>query len=333
MRAYIVSAYADTALKDRFEQLAKADRIKRHASVNGPEDADIILFIESSHYDDDFYFSTLRKHALVHRYREKCFMYNEQDRPWCVLPGLYCSMPSPFFERSRQRAVPFIGVMNKYVEAAAQKTKGFTDTHYLFSFMGSNRGKFRKEVFLLKDRSAGYVEDTTRLNMFDCSANSLEDALRKYVEVMQGSSFILCPRGSGTSTFRIFEAMELGRAPVIIADQWVPPEGPDWDTFAMRIPERRVADIPNILDSCKDSAEERGRLARMAWEQWFGPEKIFDYCMEQCAGILKNRRVPERIAHYQLSIPCLTLHIKGIGRPVVKMLRNMIPTMTNKQWK
>ena len=28
MRVYIVSAYADTALKNRFERLAKADRIK-----------------------------------------------------------------------------------------------------------------------------------------------------------------------------------------------------------------------------------------------------------------------------------------------------------------
>jgi hypothetical protein len=330
MRVYIVSAYADTALKNRFERLAKADRIKRHGPAHSAEEADIILFMESSHYDDDFYFSTLRKHILVRRYREKSFMYNEQDRPWCALPGLYCSMPSPFFDRFRQRAVPFIGVMNKYVETAAQKATRFADTRYLFSFMGSNRGKFRKEVFLLKNESTGYIKDTTKLNMFDFSPDSLDGALRKYVEIMQDSKFILCPRGSGTSTYRIFEAMELGRAPVIIADQWVPPKGPDWDTFALRIPERRVADIPEILDSCKDSAEERGRLARMAWEQWFGPENIFDYCTEQCVEILKNRQVPERIAHYQLSIPYFTLRLKGMGRPVITMLRNMITTMTNK---
>jgi hypothetical protein len=36
-----------------------------------------------------------------------------------------------------------------------------------------------------------------------------------------------CPAGIGPATYRLFEAMELGRVPVILSDEWVPRKGLD----------------------------------------------------------------------------------------------------------
>ena len=66
---------------------------------------------------------------------------------------------------------------------------------------------------------------------------------------------ILCPRGEGTSSIRLFESLRMGRPPVIISDQWVPPEGPAWDTFSVRIPERRIHTIPDRLTELEHQAE------------------------------------------------------------------------------
>jgi hypothetical protein len=79
--------------------------------------------------------------------------------------------------------------------------------------------------------------------------------------------------------------MEMGRAPVILSDQWVPPPGPRWDEFSIRIPERLAAEIPSILSKHSDSHEAMGQAARAAWEQWFAKPVCFHRLVELCADI------------------------------------------------
>ena len=45
--------------------------------------------------------------------------------------------------------------------------------------------------------------------------------------------------------------MMLGRVPVIVSDQWVPPDGPDWESFSMRVKEREVDTIPAMLEAAQ----------------------------------------------------------------------------------
>ena len=71
----------------------------------------------------------------------------------------------------------------------------------------------------------------------------------RYVGSIKDSAFVLCPRGGGTSTFRLFETMMLGRVPVILSDQWVPRVGPDWESFSLRVMERDVSKVPRLLES------------------------------------------------------------------------------------
>jgi hypothetical protein len=99
----LTSAYPPERALLTLRACAAQDRFGVHQLVEDPEDADFILFVENAHYDDPYY-RRLLAHPWVARYPEKVFMYNETDEPWCVLPGLYCSMPKRSFSRQRQRA-------------------------------------------------------------------------------------------------------------------------------------------------------------------------------------------------------------------------------------
>ena len=52
---------------------------------------------------------------------------------------------------------------------------------------------------------------------------------------------MLCPRGQGTSSIRLFEAMRMGIAPVIISDKWIGPKGPEWESFAVFVKEKDIS--------------------------------------------------------------------------------------------
>jgi len=83
---------------------------------------------------------------------------------------------------------------------------------------------------------------------------------------------------------RLFEAMSLGVAPVLISDRYVLPRGPAWDTFLVRIPERRARDVVAILRPLASQSAPRARLARAAWEEWFAPDVIFDRLVDAAAS-------------------------------------------------
>lgn len=117
---------------------------------------------------------------------------------------------------------------------------------------------------------------------------------REYAEAVANSKFVLCPRGFGVSSLRIFETMKAGRVPVIISDDWVPPDGPAWASFSMRVREKDIRALSEILERHEISAGEWGTLARLNWEQWFSEEASFHRIVEWCVSIMQSRKIPER---------------------------------------
>jgi hypothetical protein len=94
---------------------------------------------------------------------------------------------------------------------------------------------------------------------------------KEYVELLMESNFILCPRGIGPCTYRLFESMQLGRAPVIIADDWQEIPNIPWSTFSIRVPEAEVDQIAYILRERSADARSLGLTARRVWEEAFAP--------------------------------------------------------------
>src|SRR5690606_14285038 len=114
---------------------------------------------------------------------------------------------------------------------------------YLFSFMGSISSGLRKKIINLT-HSRAYLDDSSGESF---GRHPLSSKMQ-YANLISDSKFVLCPKGFGPSSIRIFETMKAGRVPVIISDQWVGPPGLPWSDFSVFIPESRVDEIPMILE-------------------------------------------------------------------------------------
>ncbi len=296
MRVLLTSAWGEGRAYDELVRCAALDRFRAHRLTSNPAEAEVILFAETVHFDDPEW-RAVKRHPYVERYREKCFLYNEADSPWCVLPGLYCSMPRRSFQPRRQRAFGYLYTMNARVDGPAARER-----RWLYSFMGSANHASRRRILRLRDARA-LLEDTSRFNIW-LPMQPGERAAReeRYAEVMRQSLFALCPRGAGTSSYRLYEAMRTGVAPVLVSDDWVAPEGPDWESFLVRVPERHVARIPELLRGRESEAVERGARARSAYEQYFADDVKFHRAIEACHQLSRLRQVPESVARYRPSL-------------------------------
>src|SRR6185503_15362179 len=147
------------------------------------------------------------------------------------------------------------------------------DPDLLYSFVGRRSHPVRDRIFgIAHPTGTTHVADsTTTYRHFTGGADAPGDAQRSYVEIALRSRFALCPRGWATSTLRLYEMMALGVAPVVIADRWVAPDGPDWKRFTIFVPERRVSEIPRILHERQDEWRELGAAAFAAFRECFSP--------------------------------------------------------------
>jgi hypothetical protein len=284
MHFYVTSAYPDPEPLRSF--LALAAFSNRHQLSEEVDEADVILFVENSRYHEDAYFSQLKNHPLVRRYRGRCFMYNEHDRPWCVLPGVYCSMPKRRFNHRRQRATRYIRLLNPVDPCPTDQPD------ILFSFVGNSRIPLRRKILQLRSTRA-ILEDTSAFNAFLAKDGAGQRA--RYAEVLRRTKFVLCPRGAGTSSIRLFETLRAGRVPIIVADQWVAPEGPDWLSCSLRVRESHIARIEQIAADAEPRWHEMAANARRVWNEWFADEILFDRIGDAIEDLYRSRLMPEHI--------------------------------------
>jgi hypothetical protein len=284
MKLFATSAYETHEMLDTLKEYAAKDRHARHELVDSAADADAILFTENTHFDD-YLFSNLSEHPLVKAFPEKVFMYNESDKPWSALPGLYCSMPKRFFQPSKQIAFPYLSTPNEFIKDVYKRD---VERKWLFSFVGSVSHRSRRDVVALGDVSRG-VKDTSEFNVWDCTDDVKAAQGSVFADTMAASWFMLCPRGIGTSSYRLFETLEAGRAPVIMSDQWVPTPHINWD-FAIKVREKDIKNIPEILRSVAGEAKERGDAARAAWESAYAPDTMFDTVCESVAWLIEEHQ-------------------------------------------
>jgi hypothetical protein len=135
----------------------------------------------------------------------------------------------------------------------------------------------------------------------------------------QSFKYALCPRGAGPSTMRIFEMMEASIAPVIVADDWLPPLGPSWEEFALFVPESEISSIYGKVKAHEGEFAHRGRLARQAWEQYFSPENYWSFILRSIRRIQENQSYPELL--YARSLPLLAVQEWGRQRRIRTSIR------------
>jgi len=287
--------YNRGAFQKLFES-ANNDVFHEHSLTNDSAGADLILFAEL--YGAGAYFQAVRKHPLVKRFREKCFLFCSNDFVIPFLPGIYASIEKRWLS-PRIRSGFYLGVSeNLFVDF----TESREDLPYLYSFLGSADTHPLRRSLANLSHPRGYFHDTSA-NYADVlggklSPAEMRDYWRRYAEIAKSSKFILCPRGMGASSVRLFDAMRMGRVPVILSDEWVEPEGPSWSKFSLRVRESEVASIPHLLERFESRAAEMGTFAHAQWEEWFSPGVSFHRVVEWCLAIKQSRKVPERVARF-----------------------------------
>ncbi|NND91854.1 MAG: hypothetical protein HKN42_13420 [Granulosicoccus sp.] len=270
MKIHLTSAYATHTGLNALHGYAQIDTLGQHQLCADAAEADAILFVENTQFDDLF-FRQLLQHPYIADFSDKVFMYNEMDRPWDVLPGLYCCMTHKHIDDSRHRACAYLYSPNPFVSDVYQDTH---ETQWLYSFMGSMSHACRRTIMRLRHQD-GFVRDTSDFNVWKSDPAELKLRGSAYARTIAASQFVLCPRGIGTSSIRLYETLEAGRVPVIISDDWVAPAETDW-SFAVQVEERRVRSVPGLLSAMKNEAEERGEAARKAWLDSYSPNTMFN---------------------------------------------------------
>ena len=277
--------YADF---ERFIQSVNADKFREHHVTDDPATADIILFVGSRSPD----LRDVTSHHLVKTYREKCFVFHMGDRIIPRMPGVYTCLEKAWHNTHRTRSGHYTQI---YEYEHIGDIPAFCQYRYLFSFVGrTSTHPVRRRIIELKcDESL--IRDTN-------SATLLPE---EYAKSILESKFVLCPRGLGASSFRLFECLKAGRVPVIIADDWVLPSGPDWNLFSVTVRERDVQQIPRMLLEIESNAADMGKQARQVYQDWFSREATYHRVAEWCLEIKNSRRIPERILRHGVTAAML----------------------------
>jgi hypothetical protein len=244
--------------------LVKSYGLSEFEIADAAEGADLILYLESD------YFGLSELPVAIRRVQAAPsamhFMFSQTDWAFPILPGAY-----PSLSRSHPWAHSwsFLPTIESYNEARAEDGE---KAELLFSFLGRIRTHPVRNKVKMLDKSGtpclDVEEGPKRFPSFHYS--------KTYIELMKRSKFVLCPRGFGVSSIRIFETMSYGRAPVIISDHWQRPPGSPWDQFCVRIPESDVASIPVVLGRLEDNATSMGQKAKEIYDKNFAPDIFLD---------------------------------------------------------
>jgi hypothetical protein len=294
----------------RLSEAASCDRFRKHRLVDSPEHADIILFVGSTYPDH----RDVRSHPLLREHRVKCFLFHSDDYVIPFLPGVYVNVAKRWYS-GRTITGPYLQML--YWDHVPF-VPSLQNCDYLFCFVGSTRTHVVRRRLMKLKHPRGYLENTSAAiaknekNKAFLMIDYQEDVKRHYGDIISRSKFILCPRGYACSTWRLFETMKAGRVPVIISDQWVPPIGPVWETFSIRVRESQIAQIPDLLERYEAEAELMGQRARVTWEDWFSKQTVFHRVIEWCLSLKQGSKrspISDVVPYVQLLRPFYLRHV------------------------
>lgn len=253
--------------KVKAEMLARAGCVE----VADPVQADAIVLNEATSFKEWRYIQKLSDDPVVGHFPHKTYTINTDDSSAGLLRGVYTSLAVHRFDARYHRAVPYASCLNDRVLARIGEAR--PAPQFLAAWRGNTiSNPIRKKLVRQLAGNPRFHAAATE-SWFNHEASE-KDA---YVDLLLASKFSLCPAGWAPVTIRIYESMALGIAPVILAQGYVPPQGPDWPAFAFLWKESQLPEIETLLTQHEDRYLEMGRLAQAAWERFFSPQAVYGY--------------------------------------------------------
>jgi hypothetical protein len=239
--------------------------------VSDPGEADVIVLHEAWSYKDSRYSKRLRRDPIVGRYPQKLLTINGDDAANGLLRGAYASIGANRFDPLLHRAVPYHYFPNTAILANGPQANPEPP------FLASWRGNLKSSIVRRRLHKKFSGHPRFKIETSESWLNHSTDEMKHYVDLLLSAKFSLCPTGWAAATFRIYESMALGVCPVILADHFVAPLGPDWSSFCLRVPEHKLPELESILLEKESEAMEMGRRARAAWERHFHSSIVISY--------------------------------------------------------
>ncbi|MFT3782551.1 MAG: exostosin family protein [Nibricoccus sp.] len=290
MKIYFVTP-ADSPLADPGGEMLAAIRRAMMAEGGATEtvrasDADALVLPEKYSFKEWRYIERILSDPLIGPNITRTYTINADDCATGLLRGVYTSLPSDRFDAAIHAIVPYTFYPNQYVLSAGPA--GTAERRYLATWRGNPKSNAKLRGKLIQNHAGNgeiFVSETTSW------LNHPGDEKKTYVDLMQAGKFSLCPAGWAPITFRVYESMALGVAPVVIADRSVLPPGPNWSECSIRVPEAALSDLSQLLKAYESRFLEMGKKAREAWERYFSPERAAAFyatslltCMERSLG-------------------------------------------------
>jgi hypothetical protein len=273
---------------------------KRHCLAASPAEAEVILVLLP--WKDG---RQIEAHELIERYPHKCFAVSTTDFPFYTARGIYSTV-SGFWGhfggrvRSGTYQIDATCFKNPFIEREPAGAGIAHPKKYLFSFVGRNCHPVRELLCASQFRRADVlVEDSsTTFALWDENRDENHTVRRQwyFCELLKASKFALCPRGNSPNSMRLFEAIKLGVAPIILSDGWSFPLGPHWEDFSIVVPEERVSELERIVGERENEYEAMGQKAADAYERFFSERAYFNFLVENCAEIRRKQWLPEPLA-------------------------------------
>jgi len=287
LKVYVSSATFDSQATKLIAVIQNLNDLKLTID---PVEADVILMP-----DDDS--RMIANSPVFKAHKAKCIAISDGDILSYYLPSLYAS--NHRFPLSRGRALtagPYgslidlpSGPRNAWISPLKDNP---VEKRYLYSFMGGSTSILRKRLFRnfrSLDIPDALVECTDHYKHWVGDLSESKSAQQKrYIETMTASKFVLCPRGASASSIRLFEAMELGCAPIVLADQWIPVDGVDW-SFCIFVKEAQLHKIDAIVRSHQTEWVARGKAARQVFNEHFSLETFGSTLKRQLIDLVSQR--------------------------------------------
>ena len=289
---HLASIGGELALRISAESLSEA---AREVSSDQAE----VVFAPISNANVGPFLERFRRTRYFAKHREKIVVYSLDPNRFPALRGFYPGASRLCFDEDWARPVHYISthLHRFYFSKEECRSKDI-----LMSFVGSSRTHRLREDLLgeLEGHPDAFCLDSgSRSQAYWWERADARTLREKYRETMIRSRCVLCPRGISPASIRVFEAMEASAVPIIISDALELPVGPNWESFSLRVREKNLAAIPDIVASHEAQLDEMGLEARRIWERYFAPERALEYLLTQAPALLsrdwRNRRL-ERIS-------------------------------------
>lgn len=147
------------------------------------------------------------------------------------------------------------------------------DRDIFASFVGSITHPIRMELYNLCRTQSNYYFSGQNWNPVIPKSK-----LDELVHITSRSKFCLCPRGYGNTSFRMYEAMQLGAVPVYISDDFFMPWSDElnWNEFCVIIDSKNLRELPSILNSIpEEKIKEMSDKAKQVYSDYFSLDATY----------------------------------------------------------